>query len=229
MKAVAIVSGGMDSVTLAFKLRHDNPDAEIHLLAFNYGQRHFKELQFAGECAQDIGADFDIVNLTGITHLLAASGSSLVDPNTPVPDGHYAEESMKITVVPNRNAIMLSIATGVAVAEGAEFVATGVHSGDHAIYPDCRPNFIAAMTNAMWEGNEGFAYRDFKIFAPFINISKDQICSIGDELGVDFSKTWSCYKGGEQHCGTCGTCVERREAFSLAGVTDPTIYASVDA
>jgi 7-cyano-7-deazaguanine synthase len=224
MNIVAIVSGGMDSVTLAFKLRRDHPDADIHLLAFDYGQRHAKELLFARYCAEDIDAKFDVVDLTSITPLISQSGSSLVDRNTPVPDGHYAEESMKITVVPNRNAIMLSIATGVAVAEHAQYVATGVHSGDHAIYPDCRPEFIRDIDKAMYSGNEGFAETNFEIIAPFLLSTKADIASMGSQLGVDYAKTWSCYKGGEYHCGTCGTCVERKEAFSLAGVPDPTVY-----
>jgi 7-cyano-7-deazaguanine synthase len=224
MKAVAIVSGGMDSVTLAYKLRGDYPDEDLHLLAFDYGQRHNKELLFARGAAVDVGASFDVIDLTGITSLLSQSGSSLVNRDVDVPDGHYAEESMKITVVPNRNMIMLSLAIGVAVSEKADFVATGVHAGDHAIYPDCRPEFIEAMTIVAQAGNEGFAVPDFHIEAPFLNMSKDQIASLGDQLGVDYSRTWSCYKGGEVHCGTCGTCVERREAFSLSGVVDPTIY-----
>jgi 7-cyano-7-deazaguanine synthase len=225
MKVVVIISGGMDSVTLAHEMRNDHPEGKLHLVSFDYGQRHVKELEYAAECARDVDASgFDIIDLTGLTPLLATSGSSLVDRDTPVPDGHYAEETMKITVVPNRNAIMLSIATGIAVAEGASYVATGVHSGDHAIYPDCRPKFIEAMDQAMWIGNEGFARQDFSIIAPFMAITKADIASIGSRLGVDYSKTWSCYKGQEVHCGTCGTCTERKEAFSLAGIVDPTEY-----
>jgi 7-cyano-7-deazaguanine synthase len=225
MNGVAIVSGGMDSVTLAHLLRDDHKLEALHLVAFDYGQRHHKELLFARECAEAVNAQFTCIDLIQIGSMLAASGSSLVDMSTEVPHGHYEEESMKSTVVPNRNAIMLSIATGIAVAEGASYVATGVHAGDHAIYPDCRPGFILAMNEAMKIGNEGFSAADFLISAPFVHLAKSEIVSIGDQLGVDYSKTWSCYEGGDVHCGECGTCVERREAFSLAGVVDPTIYA----
>lgn len=215
----------MDSVTLAHFLRDKYPREDMHLLTFNYGQRHHKELNFAFKCANSLLAKFDIIDLTGIKSLLAQSGSVLVDHDKEVPEGHYAEESMRSTVVPNRNAIMLSIATGIAVAEGAELVATGVHAGDHFIYPDCRPQFIADMTNAMLTGNEGFIYEDFLIYAPFITKSKTDIAKLGHKLGVDYTRTWSCYKGEEVHCGACGTCVERKEAFRDAGLVDPTTYA----
>jgi 7-cyano-7-deazaguanine synthase len=226
MKGVAIVSGGMDSVTLAHWLtkEYDMLEGDLHLLAFNYGQRHKKELVFARQCSFDVGARFDIIDLHELSSLLAQSGSSLVDTATPVPDGHYAEESMKITVVPNRNAIMLSIASGVAVAEKAAWVATGVHAGDHFIYPDCRPMFIDTLSLATNIGNEGFVDESFHIKAPFIQKTKADIASVGDSLDVDWTATWSCYKGHIIHCGTCGTCTERREAFSLAGVVDPTEY-----
>jgi 7-cyano-7-deazaguanine synthase len=224
MRAVAIVSGGMDSVTLAYKIRRERPDHELHLIGFNYGQRHSKELHFAEHTADVLRADFDCIDLEPLGSLLAKSGSSLVDMGTSVPEGHYEAESMRATVVPNRNAIMISIATGIAVAEKADCVALGVHSGDHAIYPDCRPQFIQAMDNAMYLGNESFVEPNFHLYTPFLRWTKAEIASEGDRLHVDFSKTWSCYKGGDKHCGKCGTCVERREALSLAGVVDPTEY-----
>jgi 7-cyano-7-deazaguanine synthase len=215
----------MDSVTLAHHLHNSYPEATQHVLSFDYGQRHVKELQFARACASDISADFDIIDLSMLTDLLAQSGSSLVNRSVDVPLGHYEEESMKATVVPNRNAIMLSIATGIAVAEYAWIVATGVHAGDHAVYPDCRPHFIQDMNAAMRAGNEGFCEPDFHIVAPFVHSTKADIVTTGSKIGVDYSKTWSCYQGELYHCGQCGTCVERREAFELAGVEDPTIYA----
>ena len=217
MKAVAIVSGGLDSVTLAHYLR--SRGHALHLLAFNYGQRHKKELEFAQRTASRLDAQFDVVDLTSIGSLLR--GSSLTD-NVPVPDGHYAEESMKITVVPNRNAIMLAAAYGVAVAEDARFVATGVHAGDHYIYPDCRPEFIFLFEQMESRAVEGFA--DIHLLAPFLYKSKADIVALGNRLGVPYEETWSCYKGQEIHCGTCGTCVERKEAFELAKVPDPTVY-----
>lgn len=219
MKAVAIVSGGLDSVTLAYLL--DSMGYKLHLLSFNYGQRHKKELDFARLAAKDLKAEFDIVDLSALGGLL--KGSALTD-NIEVPDGHYASENMKITVVPNRNAIMLSIAYGIAVAENADVVATGVHGGDHFIYPDCRERFIHAFDIASALGNEGFGNKDLKIIAPFNASTKADIVSLGVEVGVPYDKTWSCYKGGEKHCGRCATCVERQEAFALAGVPDPTEY-----
>ena len=220
MHTVAVVSGGMDSVTLAYKLANDGDD--LTLISFDYGQRHRKELAFAATCAERLGATHEIADLTSINRLLA--GSSLTSDEIKVPDGHYAEESMKITVVPNRNAIMISIAAGPAVSRDADRVAVGVHGGDHFIYPDCRPGFAEAMDKAVSLGNEGFAPDHFGLITPFIEVSKTEIARIGDELGVPWVETWSCYKGGEVHCGTCGTCVERREAFHDAGVSDPTEY-----
>lgn len=218
-KAVAIVSGGLDSVTLAHLLAAEG--YELHLLAIDYGQRHRKELAFAVKCAHRLGARFDQVDLSSVGRLLG--GSALTDAIA-VPDGHYAESSMKITVVPNRNAIMLSIAYGVAVARKAEAVAIGVHAGDHFIYPDCRPAFIGTFEAMQDRAVEGFGHPNLHIEAPFLNLTKADIVRVGHQLGVPFAETWSCYKGGDAHCGTCGTCVERREAFSLAGVDDPTTY-----
>jgi 7-cyano-7-deazaguanine synthase len=220
MHTVAVVSGGMDSVTLASMLAHDGD--EITLISFDYGQRHRKELTFAAACAKRLGADHEIADLSSINQLLA--GSSLTSDEIEVPDGHYAEESMKATVVPNRNAIMISVAGGLAVSRGADRVAVGVHGGDHFIYPDCRPGFIDAMDLALSLGNDEFAPAGFGLIAPFIDVSKTEIARIGDALGVPWAETWSCYKGGDLHCGTCGTCVERREAFDEADVEDPTEY-----
>jgi len=219
MKAVAIVSGGMDSVTLAYLLKSEGYD--LHLLAFNYGQRHKKELAFAEQCAADLGARFTLVDLSSVTQLMA--GSALTD-DILVPEGHYAAPSMAVTVVPNRNAIMLAIAYAAAVSEQADIVATGVHAGDHFVYPDCRPNFVASFDQMEKEATEGYAKQGLKLYAPFVNIGKHDIAKLGHNLLVPFGKTWSCYKGEELHCGVCGTCVERKESFLLAGVVDPTIY-----
>jgi 7-cyano-7-deazaguanine synthase len=220
--AVAIVSGGMDSVTLAYLLASEGCD--LHLLSFDYGQRHRKELEFAASCAGLLGARHDVVDLSSLTDLL--KGSALTDAGVAVPDGHYAQENMKITVVPNRNAMMLAIAYAVAVAEGAEVIGAGIHAGDHAIYPDCRPAFAEAFDAMQRLAVEGFGRPDLHLYTPFVSITKANIVTIGHRLGVDYARTWSCYKGGEVHCGTCGTCVERKEAFELAGVPDPTRYAA---
>jgi len=219
MRAVVIVSGGLDSVTLAHDLaRRANA---VHLLSFDYGQKHRKELTFAKHAAERLGARWTLIDLqaSGISQLL--TGSALTDNTVSIPDGHYAEETMKVTIVPNRNAVMLAIACAAASSEGADVVGAAVHAGDHFIYPDCRPEFIRSF-----EAMERLAMDmpSLTIEAPFLGKTKAEIVTIGSELGVPFDETWSCYKGGDLHCGTCGTCVERREAFQVAGVTDPTRY-----
>lgn len=219
-KVVAIVSGGLDSVTMAYELVRRN--YEIILISYDYGQRHKKEIMYAKKCAENLGVQHHIVDLRVLSNLLG--GSSLTSEEISVPDGHYAEESMRVTVVPNRNAIMINIATALAVSMKCNYVATGVHGGDHYIYPDCRPEFISAQTEALRLANAGFISDEFEVLAPFVNISKDGIVKIGEAIGVPWLETWSCYKGGEIHCGSCGTCFERREAFALAGVHDPTNY-----
>ncbi|HEX8632452.1 MAG TPA: 7-cyano-7-deazaguanine synthase QueC [Catenuloplanes sp.] len=220
--AVAIVSGGMDSTVLAYLLHRSG--ATLTMLSFDYGQRHRAELAYASRTALTLGATHHVVDLTGLVGLLA--GSALTDTSVEVPDGHYTDTSMRATVVPNRNAIMLDIAVAQAVAVGADAVAFGAHAGDHPIYPDCRPEFLRAFQATAQLGNEGFAHPDLHVAAPFIDMTKADIAGIGAQLGVPFADTWSCYKGAAVHCGTCGTCVERREAFAVAAVPDPTEYAS---
>lgn len=222
---VTTLSGGLDSVTLAHALAADGFD--LIALSFHYGQRHAKELARAARCADRLGAEHHVVDLRSVGALLA--GSALTDGAVEVPEGHYSDASMAATVVPNRNAIMLSVAVGVAVARGAGAVATAVHAGDHAVYPDCRPEFIDAIEHEARVANEGFAADGFRVLAPFLHLAKDEIVRRGAALGVPFEDTWSCYLGEELHCGRCGTCVERREAFELAGVPDPTRYAAVAA
>lgn len=216
MKAVAVVSGGMDSVTLAHYLQDAGYD--VHMLTVDYGQRHVKELRFARECSNRLNVPHEVVDLKALLPLL--QGSSLTDPGIDVPEGHYAAESMKATIVPNRNMMLLAVATAWAVSLKADVVALGAHAGDHAIYPDCRPEFCAAMAEAMALCDE----RPVELRRPFIDMTKADIVRVADRLGVPLGSTWSCYKGGQFHCGKCGTCVERREAFELAGVKDPTTY-----
>lgn len=218
-RAIAIISGGLDSVTLAHFLHAEG--YELHLLSFNYGQRHRKELAYAERCAKRLDVEFDLIDLSDIVRFL--KGSALTDA-IPVPDGHYAAPTMSITVVPNRNAMMLSVAYAVAVAEQAQIVAIGVHAGDHFIYPDCRPEFITSFDTMQRIATEGFGDPHLRLEAPFVHLGKHQIVQLGARLQVPFGDTWSCYKGGDKHCGTCGTCFERKEAFKLADVPDPTEY-----
>jgi len=225
-KVVAIASGGMDSTTLLYQLKDAGND--VLVLSFDYGQRHKKELQFIKRTCDKLGFKHEIVDITSITNLIS---NSTLTSDAPVPDGHFRELSMKQTVVPNRNAIMLSIAVGAAANIRAFCVATAVHGGDHFIYPDCRPYFMQHLSNAsvaacqdLYEDSTNFA----GIFPPYIDEDKAYIAKRGNELGVEWLDTWSCYKGGEIHCGKCGTCVERREAFALANVEDPTEYEDRD-
>ncbi|GIG57164.1 7-cyano-7-deazaguanine synthase [Longispora fulva] len=217
-----IASGGLDSTVAAYWLRERG--AEVTLLSFDYGQRHRVELDHARRVAAGLGAVHHVLDLSGLGAIL--SGSALTDGGVDVPDGHYTAEQMTATVVPNRNAIMLDIAVGLAVARKIQAVVFGAHAGDHPIYPDCRPVFLSAFTWSATTANEGFLPAGFAVLAPFLRATKGQIVALGAELGVPLGDTWSCYRGGDVHCGTCGTCTERREAFALAGVTDPTRYAA---
>lgn len=215
-KTVLIYSGGLDSTVALYLLKSQG--YEVKALSVDYGQRHKKEIEFAKYHCRKLGIEHQVADLTSITHLLA--GSSQTSPDVAVPDGHYAEESMKLTIVPNRNMIMLSVAIGWAVSQKADSVAYAAHAGDHAIYPDCRPEFAEAMNEAAQLAD----WHQVSLLRPFVQWSKADIAAEGQRLGVEFELTWSCYKGGLSHCGTCGTCVERREAFALAGITDPTLY-----
>lgn len=217
MKTLLICSGGLDSITLAYKISKE--ETLSGLLSFDYGQRHKKELAYAKQAADDLGVPHYVPDISGIGKML--NGSALTD-DVEVPDGHYAEETMKITVVPNRNAIMLSIAYGIASAKGLEAVAAAFHGGDHFIYPDCRPDFVDSFAQMQSHALEGLS--DIVLYTPFVNVSKADIVAEGAKNVVPFEKSWSCYKGGDIHCGRCGTCVERQEAFALAGVVDPTQY-----
>jgi 7-cyano-7-deazaguanine synthase len=218
--AVLAFSGGMDSTTLA--AHYDAKGYDLLLLSFNYGQRHTRELTSARLVAGHFDAEHHVVDLAGVGALMP--GSALTDAAVAVPDGHYAEESMRVTVVPNRNAIMANVAVGIASARGAELVALGIHAGDHAVYPDCRPEFLDALRECVAWALTGFDTP--RIEAPFVYRSKTWIAGHAAALDAPLHLSWSCYKGGEQHCGTCGTCVERKEAFEDAGVDDPTEYTA---
>ena len=216
MKTLVLLSGGMDSVTA---LHWASAEHEVvGAVSFDYGAKHnHREIPLAAwHCAQS-GVKHDIIDLDFVNRLFA---SDLLKSGGEIPEGHYAHETMKQTVVPFRNGIMLAIACGLAESREAEALVIAAHAGDHAIYPDCRESFMQGMAAAMREGT----YARVELLRPFIDLDKAGIAKLGVSLGVDYGKTWSCYKGGELHCGKCGTCVERIEAFQLAGIEDPTVY-----
>ena len=214
-KIVAVVSGGMDSVTMLHDLYSQGH--EIQVISFNYGQRHIKELEVAKENAEALGLKHTVVEMGFMSDLLS---NSALTGDIDVPEGHYEDENMKLTVVPNRNMIMASIAIGYAVNLEYDTVALGVHSGDHAIYPDCRPKFIEILNEVARIAN----YQPIEVIAPYINMNKVNIVARGSEIGVDYSKTWTCYKGLDKACGRCGSCQERLEAFILNELVDPLKY-----
>jgi 7-cyano-7-deazaguanine synthase len=216
MKALVLFSGGLDSTVLATQLKAEG--AETRLLSIDYGQRHARELKRAEQIAQALELRHQVLRLPDLGPLLG--GSSLTDENVELPEGHYAEESMKATVVPNRNMILLALAGGHALSIKFDTIAYAAHAGDHTIYPDCRPEFADAMETAL-----GLAdWEKLSLYRPFVHLSKTDLVKKGAELGAPLHLTWSCYAGREIHCGKCGTCVERKEAFALAKIPDPTEY-----
>lgn len=219
---IALLSGGLDSSTLVHSL---SELYNVVAISFDYGQRHRKELDASIAIAGRLRIEHSIIDLTSVGEQFAYSTqSTLVNQELGAPpDGHYAEQTMKRTIVPNRNMIMLSIAAGIAVAREARYLAFAAHSGDHYIYPDCRPEFIDAFRATLRLAVDSVKPR---LLSPFEKKSKAQIVTIGSALiiPVPWDITWSCYKGGDIHCGRCGTCVERQEAFFLAGIHDPTQY-----
>ena len=216
MKALVLFSGGLDSTVLATQMKQEA--TETRLLSIDYGQRHAKELDHSQKVADHLGLVHEILKLPQLGQILG--GSSLTDKSITLPEGHYAEESMKSTVVPNRNMILLALAGGHALSIGFDTIAYAAHAGDHTIYPDCRPEFADAMNKALGlaDGN------DLNLHRPYVEMTKSDLVSLGEELNAPLQLTWSCYAGGEIHCGKCGTCVERKEAFALANIPDPTKY-----
>ena len=212
--SVIIVSGGMDSITLLY----DHKDEIALGISFDYGSNHnAREIPFAKMHCERLGIKHITINLDFMHQYFK---SSLLDGAEAIPEGHYADENMKSTVVPFRNGIMLSIAIGIAESNNLNQVFIANHGGDHTIYPDCRPEFINAIDAAATAGT----YNNVKVVAPYTKITKSDIARIGKKLGIDYTETWSCYKGGEVHCGKCGTCVERKEALAEAGIEDKTRY-----
>lgn len=215
-KVVVVYSGGMDSFTVLHKALHAGH--EVYALSFNYGQKHSKELICAQEVTEEHSIPHKILDIQRISSLF--TNSSLVSDQIDVPEGHYEADNMKSTVVPNRNMILLSLAIGYAVNIDATEVWYGAHSGDHVIYPDCRPEFVEIMDKASKIAN----FEPVKVCAPYLNSDKIGILKDGLAMGLDYSKTWTCYKGLEKACGKCGSCVERLEAFDRNQIKDP-IYS----
>ncbi|MBQ9339045.1 MAG: 7-cyano-7-deazaguanine synthase QueC [Paludibacteraceae bacterium] len=212
--SVIVLSGGMDSVTMLYEYQ----DRIAFALSFDYGSNHnARELAFAHLHCERLGIPQRVVNLRFI---MENFHSSLLSGAADIPSGSYNDENMRSTVVPFRNGIMLSVAAGFAEDMGLKYIMLANHAGDHSIYPDCSPAFVDAMSDATKAGT----YNHVEVFAPYTNLSKTDIAKHGKALGIDYSETWSCYRGGEHHCGTCGTCVERREALRDAGIEDKTIY-----
>lgn len=211
---VIILSGGMDSVTLLY----DQQERIALALTFDYGSKHnAREIPFARLHCERLGIPHIVIPLG---FMAAYFKSSLLEGGDEIPEGHYADENMKSTVVPFRNGIMLSIAVGMAESRGLKYVMMANHGGDHTIYPDCTPAFVEAFDEAAKAGT----FVKVGLLSPFVDWTKGDIARRGKELGIDYAETWSCYKGGEKHCGKCGTCVERREALEEAGINDPTAY-----
>jgi 7-cyano-7-deazaguanine synthase len=218
MKVLTLVSGGMDSVTALYDAAQSHQI--VGALGFDYGSKHNpRELPLGVWHANKLGIPHRTIRLPFINELF---DSDLLRSGGPIPEGHYEEANMKQTVVPFRNGIMLAVAAGYAETIGAEAIVIAAHAGDHAIYPDCREGFMQAMGEAITQGT----YAQLILLRPFIAWNKSRIVQRGVELKIDYARTWSCYKGGDRHCGVCGTCVERREAFQLASVKDPTDYVA---
>ena len=210
-KVVVIVSGGMDSTTLLYDVLDEGYD--VYALSFNYGQKHWKELTMASDTCQELRIPHKIIDLSCLNEL---APSALTRKDIDVPEGQYDDDNMKQTVVPNRNMVMLSLAVSYAIGIGATRVYYGAHAGDHTIYPDCRGEFITALNKAV----KLCDWHEVELIAPYIDMDKGDIAIRGKELGVDYTKTWSCYKGGEKPCGKCGSCTERKEAMEKAGIKD---------
>jgi len=211
---ILILSGGMDSTTMLY----DFQDRIAMTISFDYGANHNrKEIKFAALHCDRLGITHIVIPFDFMRRYFR---SSLLDGAEAIPEGHYEDENMRSTVVPFRNGIMLSVAVGMAESNDLQYVMMANHGGDHTIYPDCRPSFVEAFDKAAEAGT----FNGVRLLSPYVDMTKGDIARRGKELGIDYAETWSCYKGGDVHCGRCGTCIERREAMAEAGIDDPTIY-----
>lgn len=212
--SLIVLSGGMDSVTLL----HDYKEQVALAVSFDYGSNHNqREIAMAAANCRMLGIEHLVIPLSFIGQYFR---SSLLSGAEDIPEGHYSGENIKSTVVPFRNGIMLAVAAGLAESRGLRHIMLANHSGDHTIYPDCRPEFVKGMNEAVVAGTDG----QVSFIAPYTALTKGRIAAIGKEIGVDYALTYSCYKGGEKHCGRCATCLERKEALAEAGIPDPTLY-----
>lgn len=223
--SIVVLSGGLDSAVALWLTA--TYTTRITAITVDYGQRHHREIEAARDVVIALRRrtkrpaptiDHHLVNVPDIGRAL--TGSALTDQSVPVPHGHYTAPVMASTVVPNRNMILAAIATGIAVSRGADEMVLAVHAGDHPVYPDCRPVFVDALQRCVTVGTDSA----LRVVVPFVHETKSKIVEVGHRLGVPFELTWSCYEGRDTHCGRCGTCAERKEAFELARVPDPTIY-----
>jgi 7-cyano-7-deazaguanine synthase len=217
MKILHVYSGGLDSTVLLYKLISEKN--EVSTIGFTYGGKHNrKESESALKICRRLWVERTTIHL----NFMAGFDSALTNTNEEIPTGHYQAENMRRTVVPFRNGIMLSISAGVAESKGYDAITIGAHAGDHYIYPDCRPQFLDPMEDAIREGTE----KRIRLIAPFYNMDKTEIIRLGVDLNVPFEDTWTCYNGGDLHCGVCGSCDERKKSFIAAGVADPTRYVA---
>jgi len=217
MDKVVLLSGGLDSTTLLYYVIDKYPEASIGTIIFDYNQKHKKEIKSAIQTCVKLKVPFQIFSMKAFSSL---APSALTTEGVLMPEGHYEEDSMRATVVPNRNMVLLSLAISYSVGKGASEVYYAAHMGDHSVYPDCRPEFVEAIKKVALLCD----WKPVLIEAPFIDINKTQILKKGIDLGVDYSLTWSCYNGREKSCGKCGTCSERLESFQANGIKDPLEY-----
>lgn len=218
MKVLPVVSGGMDSVTMLHELVYRGYEVD-EVISYDYGQRHVKELEYVAWNVQHLRLQHKIIDISFMAQLL---DQSALTGDTEVPEGHYEQDNMSLTVVPNRNMILAAIAIGRAVNNDCDAIALGVHSGDHAIYPDCRPEFVSALRTCALIAN----YKPIDVLAPYLDKDKGKIIETGLQIGVDYSHTWTCYKGLDKACGVCGSCQERLEGFAQNNIADPLEYDS---
>ncbi|MFN8769786.1 MAG: 7-cyano-7-deazaguanine synthase QueC [Neisseriaceae bacterium] len=221
MKAVLILSGGLDSTTLGYMLR-DQGYKDLICITFNYGQKQQIEIEYAKRAVKKLHAKHHIIDITFMKEFL--KGSGLTDDSVAVPHGEYTKENMQVTVVPNRNTMLLSIAWSIACVEGADVLAYGAQCGDHYLYPDTRPDYFSAINLALRLGTEDCRKDNLELIAPLLKKSKDEVVKLGHLLQVPFEDTWSCYEAGDIHCGLCGACYNRKHGFIDSNIPDPTIY-----